>query len=106
VPHIKDGRFVDFERYMETNAAFHEYLVGLARNDMLLASYRRLGLATTLLRTLHSQEARDSMTRDHLDLVEAFEAADLEQAKRVIRHHTEESKRHGQRAIESAGGRI
>ena len=106
VPHIKDGRFVDFERYMETNAAFHEYLVGLAKNEMLLASYRRLGVATTLLRTLHSYEARDSMTRDHLGIAEAFEAADLEEAKRVIHRHTEESKRHGQRAIESAGGRI
>jgi DNA-binding GntR family transcriptional regulator len=106
VPHIQGGHFVDFEAYMETNRQFHEYLVGLAKNDILLASYRRLGLATALLRTLHSYEAKDSMTRDHLDLVEAFEAADLEEAKRVIRHHTEESKRHGQNAIESAGGRI
>ena len=106
VPHIQDGRFVDFEAYMETNATFHEYLVSLAKNDVLLASYRRLGVATTLLRTLHSYEARDSLVQDHLNIVEGFEAADLEGAKRAIRHHAEESKRHGQRAIESAGGRI
>lgn len=106
VPYVEDGRFVDFERYMETNAAFHEYLVGLAKNDTLLASYRRLGVATTLLRTLHSYEAKDSMIRDHLGIAEAFEAADLEEAKRVIRRHAEDSKRHGQHAIESAGGRI
>jgi len=105
-PYIEDGRFVDFERYMETNAAFHEYLVGLAKNETLLASYRRLGVATTLLRTLHSYEAKDSMIRDHLGIAEAFEAADLEEAKRVIRRHAEDSKRHGQHAIESAGGRI
>lgn len=106
VPHVQNGRFVDFERYMETNAAFHEYLASLAKNDMLLASYRQLGVATTLLRTLRSHEAKDSMVQGHLDIAEAFEAADLEEAKRAIRRHAADSKDHGQRAIEKAGGRI
>ena len=106
MPHIKDGRFVDYDAYMETNKRFHEYLVSLAKNELLLDSYRQLGVAGTLLRTLHGYEANDAMTQGHLEIAEAFEVEDLERARRLIIEHSENSKRIGERAIEVAGGRI
>lgn len=107
VPHVQNGRFVDFDAYMETNREFHEFVISLAGNDMLLSTYRQLGATTAMLRSLHgSYRASDSMTRDHVRLVEAFEAEDLEAAKRVIYDHAENAKEIGRRAIEGAGGRI
>ena len=106
VPHIKDGRFVDYDAYMETNKEFHEYLVSLAKNELLLNSYRRLGVASILLRSLHGYEANDAMTQGHLEIAEAFEREDPETVRRLIAEHSENSKRIGERAIEQAGGKI
>lgn len=107
LPHVQDGRFVDFDAYMETNREFHEFVISLVGNDMLLSTYRQLGATTAMLRSLHgSYRASDSMTRDHVRLVEAFEAEELEAAKRVIYDHAENAKEIGRRAIEGAGGRI
>lgn len=107
LPYIQNGQFVDFEAYMDTNREFHEYVISLAENEMLLASYRRLGAATAILRSLHgSYQASDEMVRDHIRLTEAFESGDLDAAKRVIYDHVTNAKEIGRRAIEGAGGRI
>ena len=107
VPHVQNGRFVDFDAYMETNREFHEFVISLAGNGMLLSTYRQRGATTAMLRSLHgSYRASDSMTRDHVRLVEAFEAEDLAAAKRVVYDHAENAKQIGRRAIEGAGGRI
>lgn len=107
VPHVQNGRFVDFDAYMETNREFHEFVISLAGNDMLLSTYRQLGATTAMLRSLHgSYRASDSMTRDHVRLVEAFEAEDLAATKRVVHDHAENAKEIGRRAIEGVGGRI
>lgn len=106
VPHIQDGRFVDYDAYMETNKAFHEHLVSLANNELLLDSYRELGVAGILLRTLHEYEANDAMTRGHVEIAEAFEREDLDAVRRLIIQHSENSKRIGEQAIEHAGGKI
>lgn len=107
LPHVQGGWFVDFAAYMETNREFHEYLISLAKNEMLLASYRRMGATTAMLRSLHgSYEASDAMVQDHIRLAEAFEAGDLDAAKRVIHDHATNAKEIGRRAIEGAGGSI
>jgi len=40
----------DFERYRETDKAFHECLVSPAHNERLLASYRRLNMEALIAR--------------------------------------------------------
>src|SRR3989442_9916218 len=44
LPLIAGNRFVDFERYVEANTAFHEYVVSLAKSSALLDVYRRLSI--------------------------------------------------------------
>ena len=107
LPHIQNGRFVDYEAYMETNREFHETLVSLAKNEMLLASYRLLGAATAMLRSLHgAYSADDSMVEGHVEIARGFEAGDVEAVKQSIYQHNENAKLMGSRAIEGAGGRI
>ena len=60
-----------------------------------------------MLRSLHGRyDADDSMVKDHVSIAEAFQAGNLEAAKRAIYRHNENAKRIGSRAIEGAGGRI
>lgn len=103
LPLITAGRFVDVDEYAAANAAFHEYIVGLARSEALLHAYRRLGLPGILARSLQtSSVAPDELTLDHLELVEAFEDRDVERAKDIVDRHTERSKLTHRLAYEQA----
>jgi flavin reductase (DIM6/NTAB) family NADH-FMN oxidoreductase RutF/DNA-binding GntR family transcriptional regulator len=110
-----DGGPESPDRYIEANTAFHDFIVALARNATLLDSYRRLTAEAVMTSSLQvALEARDAMahkelnslTQDHVSLVKAYEAKDLETAKLLIVRHTEEAKRLGRYLIDSAGGRI
>lgn len=101
LPLIVDGRFVDVHRYATANAAFHEYLVGLAKSDALLLAYRRLGLPGILARSLRSSNvAFEGLLADHRELVQTFEAGDVVRAKEVIDRHTDHAKLTHRRAFE------
>ncbi|WP_198004762.1 flavin reductase [Rubrobacter xylanophilus] len=110
-----EGRPVSAERYVEANAAFHEYTVALANNPTLLETYRQLTAEAVMSSALRAAlEADDefageqlkTLAEDHVRLTEAFEAGDLEEAKRVVRRHTEAAKRLGRYLMDSAGGSL
>ena len=52
LPLISGNRFVDFERYVAANTAFHEYFVGLAKSSALLDVYRRLSIEGIMWRII------------------------------------------------------
>ncbi len=111
LPLIVNHRFVDFERYVETNRAFHEYMVSLAKNNALLEAYRRLSVEGIIWRAMwrmldRFEQANEEAVSDHQRLVEAYESGDKQYAKSVIAGHTERARRVYQRAIELSGGQI
>ena len=111
LPWVQNNRFVDFERYIETNRAFHEYMVGLAKNNTLLEAYRRVSVDGIIWRVMWRmldkfEYANEAATTDHQRLVEAYESGDTQYAKRVIIGHTERAKQVYQRAIELSGGQV
>ena len=66
LPLIVKHRFVDFERYVETNRAFHQYMVGLAKNNALLEAYRRLSVEAIMWRMLDRfEQANEEAVTDH-----------------------------------------
>lgn len=104
-PWIRDDRFVDFERYLATNTVFHEVVVGLGDNTTVLHSYRRLAMAGVMSRALRTAEGTDDrFIQDHLDLADAIEAGNLDEARRIILAHAELGKERVSIAIEAAGG--
>jgi len=106
IPWIRGDRFVDLDRYLATNAAFHEMLVHLSGNLALLHGYRRLATADVMARALlHAEGTSDRFTRDHVDLVDALEDGDLAEARRIVLAHAELGKERVTLAIEAAGGR-
>lgn len=47
-------RFVDFHGYLDANYAFHEYLVSLARNPLLTATFGKLSIKSVMTRSFGS----------------------------------------------------
>jgi flavin reductase (DIM6/NTAB) family NADH-FMN oxidoreductase RutF len=104
---VAGGRLVDVDAYAETDAAFHEYLVGLAESDALVAAYRRLSLPalmTGLLRGYAREEA--VLSREHLALVDAFEAGSLDEVRNAIREHNDHAQAISEAAVLARGERI
>lgn len=105
LPWIRDNRFVDVERYIASNTAFHEMLVGLADNDVLLRSYREIAVAAVMARSLHGMaETNDRFTHDHVAIAELLGTGDMAGARRLVLEHTEAGKERVRLAIEAAGG--
>jgi flavin reductase (DIM6/NTAB) family NADH-FMN oxidoreductase RutF/DNA-binding GntR family transcriptional regulator len=102
-PFFAGGRLEDVHGYAAANAAFHAHLVGLARSDALLHAYRRLGLTGILARSLQPASGGSELLGDHRDLVDAYDRADLAQARHVIDRHTEHARAAHRRAFGGAG---
>jgi DNA-binding GntR family transcriptional regulator len=108
---VVKNQFVDFQRYLEANKAFHEYVMSLARNKTLLETYRRLGIEDMLVRIVHhlsntSFDANEAVVSDHQRLVEAYEREDRAYAKAVIAGHTERAKQAYLRAMAQPNSQI
>jgi flavin reductase (DIM6/NTAB) family NADH-FMN oxidoreductase RutF/DNA-binding GntR family transcriptional regulator len=105
VPWIDHHRFVDLERYLSSNTAFHECLAGIGGNTMLLHGYRRLAMAGLMARALRGvSETNDRFIQDHVDIAEAVARGDVESARRLILDHAELGKERVKIAIDRVGG--
>lgn len=104
---IVDGHFSDVETYVQANADLHECLVGLAENQPLLESYRRLSIPSMMIRLFtHYDRADDSLLDEHREIVAAYEAGDLDRARMIIRVHSDHAKILNDAALAAHGGRI
>lgn len=103
VPYVEGDRFVDAAAYTETNAAFHDYLFTLTGNEHLLQAYHALGVKGHMEETLRRATwCHPQCTQDHLDIVEAFERSDREEARRLVSEHADRSKATTRRAMADA----
>jgi DNA-binding GntR family transcriptional regulator len=93
------------EEWDTANAAFHEYQLDLARNALLSRFYRELSV-NLLMQVIRGGrvEGHANLVTEHARIVEAFEAGDLEEARRAIRAHIDTGRRIALEAIERAGG--
>src|SRR4051794_6419395 len=107
LPYVEGDRFVDAAAYTETNAAFHDYLFTLTRNDHLLHAYQALGVKGHMEESLRTATwVHPRCAQDHLDIVTAFADGDRERARVLITEHAERSKETTRRAMrERAEGR-
>lgn len=105
MPWINNNRFIDFDRYVESNNAFHDYWVSRAHSDALLVTYRRLGIGGLIAATRGPRrETSDEVTRGHARIVEALEAADVDEVKRLIIEHRELTKQLVLQGLAEIGG--
>lgn len=90
---LEQGRVTDVVAYATSNTAFHEALIGLAGSPALLDAYRRLSLHGILVRSpVEPGALRRDHGHDHVDIVEAIAAGDVDRARAVVRRHTERAR--------------
>jgi 4-nitrophenol 2-monooxygenase / 4-nitrocatechol 4-monooxygenase, reductase component len=93
--------------YALANQEFHRFLVATAGVAALSAVYEQLAIADLISRALRTQdEIEVVLAREHLDLVQAYERADLDGVREVITRHTAHAKQTQQRGIARAGGQL
>ena len=103
LPMVGPGRLAP--GFFETNQAFHDFQIGLAGNELLRESYRRLSVNALMARVLSGElDPGSDIAAEHVELVEAFEAGDRRRAARAIKIHVETGKELAVAAIEQAGG--
>ncbi|MFM6850855.1 MAG: benzoate 1,2-dioxygenase electron transfer component BenC [Terrabacter sp.] len=100
LPYVQGERFLDAHAYTEANAAFHDYLFAQTRNAHLLQAYQALGVKGRMEEALRTATwCHPRCATDHVEIVEAFEAADHDRARSLIADHAERSKLTMRRAM-------
>ena len=96
---------VSHEEWDAANAAFHEYQVDLAGNQLLSRFYRELSV-NLMMQVIRGGrlEVSDALADEHLAIVEALAAGHGPAAERAIRAHIETGRRIALEAIAAAGG--
>jgi DNA-binding GntR family transcriptional regulator len=87
------------------NAAFHEFQIDLAANEMLSHVYRELSV-NLMMQVIRGGrlEGGEYLAREHRAIVDAFDASDLAAAQHAIRTHIESGKGIALDAIVRSGG--
>jgi len=103
--YIKDGHFTDPAGFRETNSAFHLFPIEATGNSVLVEAYRKLLVQEYMGQVLTpSVDLVGDITRDHLDIVDAFGRADFEALRRIIAEHNDHAKATMRAGIEKPGG--
>lgn len=95
------------ERYIAANIEFHEYIIDLAGNGLMLDLYRQLSINMMMRRILSGRSVEIAeLTAEHGRILAAFDAGDLAAAQDALRAHVESGKRIAAAAIADAGGAV
>jgi flavin reductase (DIM6/NTAB) family NADH-FMN oxidoreductase RutF len=93
--------------FLDASHGYHRHFVGLGGSSQLVDAYRRLGISTLWRRAIAEQ---DWWTRFdvsyHAGLSRACRAGDLEQARHLIRDHTQQVRELVRDVIDRAGGAL
>jgi flavin reductase (DIM6/NTAB) family NADH-FMN oxidoreductase RutF/DNA-binding GntR family transcriptional regulator len=100
-------RFVDFDRYLDANYAFHEALVSLAHNPVLTSAFGRLSIKTVMTRSFGvTPVTSQSFIDAQRGITEGVERGDLQAARAAVLRYTELAKQRVRQILEQTGGRL
>jgi len=96
---------ISHEEWDAANAAFHEFQVDLAGNEMLSHLYHELSV-NLMMQVIRGGrlEGGEYLAREHRAIVDAFDTGDLAAAQGAIRAHIDSGRRIALDAIDRAGG--
>jgi DNA-binding GntR family transcriptional regulator len=77
------------DEYSEANIEFHQTLVRLSRNSVLINLAENLFTHMRMIRrkTIGEKDRVDRSIRDHMHIIEALEARDTLRAEKLVRDH-------------------
>ena len=104
--HIKDGHFTDPAGFREANSEFHLFTIEATGNKTLLEAYRTLLIQEYMGHVLTpSVDLVGDITKDHIDVVDAFAKEDIGALTRIIIEHTDHAKATMRAGIEKPGSK-
>jgi DNA-binding GntR family transcriptional regulator len=77
------------DEYSEVNIEFHQTIMRMSRNGVLLSLAENLFTHMRMIRrkTIGEQDRADRSIRDHMTIIEALEARDTKRAEALVRDH-------------------
>jgi DNA-binding FadR family transcriptional regulator len=100
-------RFVDFYAYLDANYAFHEYLVSLTHNPLLISTFGKLSIKSVMTRSFGATpESSHEFIDAQRELVEGLETGDREAASAAARRYCELAKQRVRDILDLTGGRL
>ena len=102
---VESEAAISQEEWDAANAAFHEFQIDLAGNEMLSHVYRELSV-NLMMQVIRGGrlEGGEYLAREHRAIVDAFDAGDPAAAQLAIRTHIESGKAIALDAIDRSGG--
>jgi len=105
--YLVDDHFEDFHAYLDANYAFHEAIVALSGNPLLIAAFGSLSIKNVMARsfgmTAQSSAAFLAVQRD---LLEALESGDADAARRAAKAYCEMAKARTRQLLALTGGQV
>ena len=87
---FEDGKIrAHLDEYSEINIEFHQTIVQLSRNTVLIQLAENLFTHMRMIRrkTIGEKDRADRSIRDHMHIIEALEARDTARAETLVRDH-------------------
>ena len=77
------------DEYSEVNIEFHQTIIRMSRNSVLIALAENLFTHMRMIRrkTIGEHDRADRSIRDHMTIIEALEARDTKRAEDLVRDH-------------------
>jgi DNA-binding GntR family transcriptional regulator len=77
------------DEYSEVNIAFHQSIIRMSRNNVLINLAENLFTHMRMIRrkTIGESDRADRSIRDHMNIIEALEARETERAEELVRNH-------------------
>jgi DNA-binding GntR family transcriptional regulator len=85
-----DGKLrAHLDEYSDTNIEFHQSIINLSKNQVLIALAGNLFTHMRMIRrtTIGEKDRADRSIKDHMAIIEALEARDTERAEDLVRVH-------------------
>lgn len=80
---------VHLDEYSDVNIEFHQNIIRLSQNDVLVRLAENLFTHMRMIRrkTIGEKDRADRSVRDHIHIIEALEARDAARAEALVRDH-------------------
>jgi len=105
--HLVGDRFRDFQAYLDANYAFHEAIVALSGNVLLVAAFESLSIKNVMMRSFGTTATSSAAFLEvQRDLLAALENGDATAARSAARAYCDLAKARARQLLALTGGQV
>jgi flavin reductase (DIM6/NTAB) family NADH-FMN oxidoreductase RutF/DNA-binding GntR family transcriptional regulator len=105
--HLVGDRFRDFQAYLDANYAFHEAIVAVSGNALLVAAFESLSIKNVMMRSFGTTATSSAAFLEvQRDLLAALENGDATAARSAARAYCDLAKARARQLLALTGGQV